>query len=63
MSGVAPGSVGRRVRLFGCHRPEGYTQEIDNVLLIPGVTGQPEYPSAPFSSCGGWVRDQDLIRK
>lgn len=63
MSGVAPGSVGRRVGLFGCHRPEGYTQEIDNVLLISGVTGHPEYPSAPFCSGGGWVRDQDLIKK
>ena len=63
MSGAALGSVGLPVGPFGCYRPEGYTQKIDNVLLIPGVTGQPEYPSAPFSSCGGRVRDQDLIRK
>jgi len=63
MSGVAPGSVGRRVGLFGCHRPGGYTQEIDNVLLILGVPGQPECLSAPSTAGGGWVRDQDLIKR
>ncbi len=63
MSGAAPGSVGRRVGLFGCHRPEGYTQEIDNVLLIPGVPGLSKCPSVRSNAGGGWVRDQDLIRK
>ena len=63
MSGVAPGSVGRRVGLFGCHRREGYTQEIDNVLLIPGVPGLSKCPSVRSNAGGGWVRDQDLIKK
>jgi len=63
MSGAAPCSVGRRVGPFGCHRPEGYTQEIDNVLLIPGVPRQPECLSVSSNAGGGWVRDQDLIKK
>ena len=63
MSGAAPGSVGRRVGPFGRHRSEGYTQEIDNVLLIPGVPGQSQCPSAPSNAGGWWGRDQDLIKK
>ena len=43
-----------------CHRPEGYTQEIDNVLLIPGVPGLSKCPSVRSNAGGGWVRDQDL---
>lgn len=63
MSGAVLGSVGRRVGLFGCCGPEGYTQEIYNVLLIPGVPGQSKCSSAPSNAGGGWVRGQDLIKK